>query len=269
MILDEADLANMSPVFRGKLGPFFARLFLHLFGVERVNKLYSELYQLRGTDFTKAWLERLNVTYVVQNGELLNKLPEGAFVTVSNHPFGGIDGVILVDLMAKHRDDYKFMVNSILLHVETMSDHFVGVKPVTPKSGSTVENNGGLKQTFRHLKSGGSMGFFPAGAVSGYYHHSFKITDKDWQLSVIRLIQAAKVPVIPIYIHGKNSWFFNLLGLINWQLRSVRMAHEVMNKNGTVVKLTIGETITWEEQEPYRDVEELAAFLRAKTIALK
>lgn len=268
VILNEADLAEMSPLYRGVLGPVFARMFLRLFGVERVNRLYGKLCDLSGCEFTQAWLRTLDIRYEVENSAVLETLPDGAFVTVSNHPFGGLDGVILVDLMAQKRSDYKFMVNSILMHVETLSEHFVGVKPVTPKSGSTVENNGGLKYTLRHLKNGGAMGFFPAGAVSGFYHHPFRITDKDWQLSVIRLIQAAKVPVIPIYIHGRNSRLFNILGWFNWQLRSVRMAHELMNKSGKSIKLTVGRPIEWEEQKRYKTIEELGEFLRKKTLEL-
>ena len=267
-ILDGDDLAEISPFFRGKMGSFFANVFLTIFGVSRINKVYSKLYDLEGVKFTEGWLKSLNVRYVVENEHVLEHLPDGAFITVSNHPFGGLDGVILVDLIAKRRSDYKFMVNSLLMHVQTLSNQFVGVKPSTPKSGSSIENTGGLKQTLFHLKNGGSMGFFPAGAVAGYYHSVFKITEKDWQPTVIRLIQTAKVPVIPIYIHGRNSRYFTFLGLIHWQLRTIRMAHEVLNKGGQVIKVSVGEIISWEEQAKYKSVDELAAFLKTKTIEL-
>ncbi|MDD2799514.1 MAG: lysophospholipid acyltransferase family protein [Bacteroidales bacterium] len=269
VILNEADLAEMSPAFRGIFGHLFARLFLWIFGVTAVNKVYSELSHLNGCEFTKAWLKRLNVQYFVENEERLSHLPEGAFITVSNHPFGGLDGIILVDMLATKRSDYKFMVNSVLMHVETMSEHFVGVKPVTPKRGSTVENSGALKLTLRHLKSGSPIGFFPAGAVSGYYQNKMEISEKEWQPTIIRLIQSAKVPVIPIYIHGQNSWYFNLLGKINWQLRTTRLSHEVLNKGGQTIKVTVGEIIPWEIQKQYKNIEELADFLRSKTTELK
>lgn len=265
VILDEEDLANESPLFRGKFGKVLARFMLVLFGVTRVNKIYSELCDLKGVEFTKAWLERTGVSYVVENEEVLDRLPAGSFITISNHPFGGIDGLILVDLMVKRRADYKYMVNSILLHVQTLASQFVGVKPTTPNSRSSIENTGGLKQTLRHIKNGGSMGFFPAGAVSGFYANKIKIEEKEWQPTIIRLIQKSKVPVIPIYIHGKNSWFFNFLGRINWQLRTTRLAHEVLNKRGQVIRLTVGAPISWEEQSRFGKVEELAAFLKSKT----
>ncbi|MFZ4457242.1 MAG: lysophospholipid acyltransferase family protein [Bacteroidales bacterium] len=265
VILDEEDLAEKSTIFCGRFGKVLARFTLVLFGVTRVNKVYGKLCDLEGIEFTKAWLKYTGVSYVVENEEVLDNLPTGAFITVSNHPFGGVDGVILVDLMARKRSDYKYMVNSILLHVRSLSNQFVGVKPTTPKSGSSVENTGGLKQTLSHIKSGGSMGFFPAGAVSGFYANRSHITEKEWQPTIIRLIQKANVPVIPIYIHGQNSWFFNFLGLIHWQLRTTRLAHEVLNKRGRVVRLTVGNPISIEEQSKYKRVEDLATFLRSKT----
>jgi putative hemolysin len=268
VILDEEDLAEKSPLFKGRFGKILARFTLILFGVTRVNKVYGELCDLEGIAFTKAWLERTGVSYVVENEEILDNLPNGAFITVSNHPFGGIDGVILVDLMARKRADYKYMVNSILLHVRTLSKQFVGVKPTTPNSGSSIENTSGLKQTLSHIQNGGSMGFFPAGAVSGFYENSSQITEKEWQPTIIRLIQKSRVTVVPIHIHGQNSWFFNFLGRINWQLRTTRLAHEVLNKRGLKVRLTVGKPISWEEQSKYQKVEELAAFLRSKTEAL-
>lgn len=268
VILDEDDLAEKSAIFTGKIGRILATLFLTIFGVTRVNRVYSELCHLRGTDFTTAWLRYTGVSYTITNESHLNNLPDGAFITISNHPFGGVDGIMLVDILGKRRPDYKFMVNSVLLHVQTLSEQFVGVKPTTPKSGSSVENTAGLKQTLRHIKSGGAMGFFPAGAVAGYYENPKKITEKEWQPTIIRLIQAAQVPVLPIYIHGRNSWYFYLLGRIHWQLRTTRLAHEVLNKRGKTIRVTVGKPIETAELKQYETLEELGQFLKMRTESL-
>ncbi len=269
VIIDESDLSKMSPLFQGKLGFWFARFSLRMLAIERLNKIYSGLCNKSGVAFTSAWLDAIGTRYVVDNEEVLDRFAEGSFITVSNHPFGALDGLILVDLIARRRPDYKFMVNSILMNVGTMSDHFVGVKPVTPRSGPTVENASGLKSTLFHLKEGRSMGFFPAGAVSNFNDNFFVLSDREWQNTVMRIIQAAKVPVIPIYIHGKNSWFFNLLGRLSWQLRSLRMPYEILNKRNKTIRITVGEPVLPNEQALYPKTEELACFLKRKTYELK
>lgn len=260
----------MSPLLRGKKGLRLGRFLVRLLSLHRVNRVYENSIHLRGAEFAASLLNDVGVTYEIENEDRLTRLPEGAFITVSNHPYGGLDGIIMIDIMVRRRSDYKFMVNSILMNVKTMADNFVGVKPSTTKNGSSTENALKLKETLKHMKDGHPMGFFPAGAVSNFNKNNwFRVTDRDWQPTVIRLIQAAKVPVVPIFFHGKNSWFFNFLGRINWQLRSMRMPYEVFNKKGKIIKVTIGETISWEEQKQYKKTEDLAAFLKAKTYALK
>ncbi len=270
VILDETDLVKTTPLLRGKIGLKLARIVLKLLAIDRVNKEYAKSAHLEGYEFTASFLKGVGVSYEIVHEDRLQHLPEGAFITVSNHPYGGLDGLIMVDMMARRRQDYKYMVNSILMMVKTMSCNFIGVKPSTSKNVSSPENMQGLKLTLQHIREGHPMGFFPAGAVSNFNKtNRLRVTDRDWQPTVIRLIQASQVPVIPIYVHGKNSWFFNFLGRIHWQLRSMRMPYEIFNKRGKVIKVTVGEIIPWEVQKQYKKTEDLAAFLKAKTYALK
>lgn len=81
-------------------------------------------------------LEELGVAYEVFNVEVLERLPEGGFITVSNHPYGGIDGVVLVDLFGRIRPDYKVMVNKFLGRIETLKDNFICVTPTCTCSGT-------------------------------------------------------------------------------------------------------------------------------------
>lgn len=267
-LFDEDDFAQLSPRFRGKKGRILAKIVMRMLALHRINRVYSKTCHLKGAQFTKAWLKELSVSYQVVNPEILKQLPEDAFVTVSNHPFGFIDGIIIIDLIAPTRPDFKFMVNSILMSLRPIENNMIGVKPTTSKNGSSIENTTGLKMTLRHLNGGNSMGFFPAGAVSNYNEYRFKTTDREWQATVVRMIQMAKVPVIPIFIEGKNSLMFHFLGRINWQLRSLRLPYEILNKHRIKIKVILGEPIGVDEQQNYQKTEEFAAFLRAKTYAL-
>lgn len=267
-LFDKDDFAKLSPLFRGRRGRLLAGIVMSVLALHRINRVFAKVCHLRSAEFTSSWLKELNVKYTVENSSVLDCLPQGSFVTVSNHPFGFIDGIIMIDLIAPRRPDYKFMVNTVLMSLYPIEENMVGVKPTTTKSGSSVENGTGLKVTLRHLHSGGSMGFFPAGAVSNYNEYRWKVTDREWQETVVRMIQMAKVPVVPIYISGKNSIFFHFLGRINWQLRSVRLPHEILNKHRQNIRVVVGEPISPEEQQKYNNTKDLAAYLRAQTYAL-
>ena len=118
-----------------------------------------------------------------------------------------------------------------------------------------------------HVKDGHPLGFFPAGAVSKI-DRTLHIRDREWQPTITRLIKQLKVPVIPIYFHGHNSTFFNILGLIDWRLRSARLPKEIFNKRNKEVHVSIGEPISVEEQAQFKDADELGRYLREKTYSL-
>ncbi|MGL4993151.1 MAG: lysophospholipid acyltransferase family protein [Bacteroidales bacterium] len=265
------ELEAASPIFKGKIGALLGRLFLKLTKIDRVNLLYKRCCHKRGHAFTTLALEDMEVSYELVGGENLDNLPHGSFITVSNHPLGGIDGVMLIDIIAKRRSDYKVMVNGVLTNLEAMSDNFIAVKPSTSSTSKSVDaaNIAGIRESLAHVRAGHPMGFFPAGAISMLDCKTGVIEDRDWQQSVVRLIQKAAVPIYPIYFDGLNSNFFYQLGRIDWRIRTLRVAWEVFNKKGEVMKVVIGKPITAKEQAKYKSVDSLAAFLKEKTYQLK
>lgn len=127
----------------------------------------------------------------------------------------------------------------------------------------------GIKQAIMQVRRGNPIGFFPAGAVSKV-NIKGELEDRDWQPTIIRLIQQMKVPVVPIYFHGSNSWWFNFLGVVCWQLRTLRLPAEVFRKKGKTLHISIGDPISVEEQLAHAgSVEELGKFLKDKTYALR
>ena len=98
--------------------------------MEKVNNLYDRNIGFVGPDFARAVLKDIGVEYEVIGRERLEKLPDGPFITISNHPYGSIDGVMLVDLFGHIRPDFKVMVNRFLSRIGTLSDNFICVTPV-------------------------------------------------------------------------------------------------------------------------------------------
>lgn len=118
------------------------------------------------------------------------------------------------------------------------------------------------------VRSGMPIGFFPAGAVSKLNGH-LRLEDREWQPSIIRLIKQFDKPVIPIFFHGSNSAWFNILGVIDWRLRTLRLPAEVWRKCHTTIRVSVGEPIMPEELNKYADIKELGEFLKRKTYQLR
>lgn len=269
-LISKDDIRKLHPIFRGKLGNFWINTAMHLTGMDKVNRIYDTSKMYEGVDFCRHLLADVGVHIIIENREVLNQFEGQPFITVSNHAYGHIDGIAAIDAVGSVRPDYKMMVNFILGMIDTMSMNFITVNPY--QSGKLAQKSSleGVKQSIAHLKEGHPLGFFPAGAVSKTKLKGLKMTvkDREWQVSVIKLIKSAKVPVIPMYFSGKNSWFFNFLDLIDWRLRSLRLGHEVYNKKGKNIHIRFGEPIMPDVIQKYTDLDELGNFLKERTYIL-
>lgn len=126
----------------------------------------------------------------------------------------------------------------------------------------------GIKQAIMQVRKGQPVGFFPAGAVSKI-NKKLRIEDRQWQPTIIRLIQQLGVPVVPIYFHGHNSLWFNILGLIDWRLRTLRLPAEVWKKCHSTIHVSVGDIIPAEELKAHSSLDELGDFLKQKTYELR
>lgn len=262
-VADKEEIKGMFPFFQTKAGDRIISFLMRFLAIDKVNALYSRCCHERGNAFASLLLKDLNIKYQINNPEQLSNLPPGPFITVSNHPFGALDGITLISLVGSYRPDYKVMVNSVLTHIEAMSPNFIAVEPYSNKKGSKV-NMLGIKESIRYLREGHPIGFFPAGGVSKI-QPNLRIEDKEWAPNILRLIRQMNVPVVPIYFHGHNTVFFYLLGLISWRIRSLRLPGEVFKARGKTLRISIGEIIGVEEQRKCASIEELGEYLRSKT----
>lgn len=269
-LISKDDIQKLHPIFRGKFGNFWINTAMHLTGMDKVNRIYDTSKMYEGVDFCRSLLADVGVNIVIENREVLEQFDGQPFITVSNHAYGHIDGIAAIDAVGSVRPDYKMMVNFILGMIDTMSMNFITVNPYQSGKLSQKSSLEGVKHSIAHLKEGHPLGFFPAGAVSKTKLKGLKMTvrDREWQESVIKLIRSAKVPVIPMYFSGNNSWFFNFLDLIDWRLRSLRLGHEVYNKRGKTIHIRFGQPIMPEVIAQHTDLAELGNFLKEQTYIL-
>lgn len=111
-VIDSNDLKAMSPFFNTGFGSWVGKLLIKWLEIDKVNQAHKNSCHLRGAAFTSALLRDplIDLKYRLHGVELLDHLPEGSFITVSNHPIGSLDGIMLIDIMAARRPDFKVMV---------------------------------------------------------------------------------------------------------------------------------------------------------------
>ncbi|MFI3240706.1 MAG: 1-acyl-sn-glycerol-3-phosphate acyltransferase [Bacteroidales bacterium] len=263
-VVNYNDLSDMSPIFEGR--EWLANWAMRALSIDKVNDLHSRNCDVTGVAFVERLLTDLDITLKVVNESRLDKLPSsGRFVTVSNHPFGALDGIILIKLLGERFPEFKVMVNMVLNYIRAMRGNFIAVDPFSSDiSEKRMVTMRGIRGVISNLREGNPVGFFPSGAVSKL-HPNLRVEDRVWQPSIIRLIQQLDVPVVPIHFYGGNSIWFNLLGVVHWRLRSLLLPSEVFNKRGTQVQVAIGEPITVKQMRCYTSIEELGDFLRNRT----
>ena len=255
----------------GQLGTFIGWLFLKITRMSKLNRLYDRLLKkVEKPDplsFLNEVLVELGVTFEIP-AEDLKRLPkQGPYITISNHPLGGLDGILLMKFMLEHDPQYKVIANFLLQQIEPLKPVIMPVNPFEDKK-DIKSSVLGLKETLRHLSDGKPLGIFPAGEVSTIEDENIMV-DKPWEPTAIKIIQKANVPVVPIYFHAKNSKLFYWLSKINPILRTLKLPSELLTQRNKVIKIRIGKAISIAEQAEHKDtLENFTEFLRKKTYIL-
>ena len=265
-VVTNSDLKNALGL-KGFFGTCVAGLAYGYLRLGKINRLFDAAADYQGREFADHLIENMGITIDVSPEQLENIPKEGGFVVVSNHPFGGIEGVMLLSAIAKVRPDFKVMANFILSHIPNLKECFFAVNPFekNPEWKSSV---GGIKGAIQHIAAGNGLGVFPAGEVSRYHGHDYP-EDLPWSTSIARIIKNAGVPVIPVFWDGRNSKLFYAVDKIHPMLGTARLTKELINKHDQCFNLQIGKPILPAEIAQYENPKELAAYLRSRSYALE
>jgi len=246
--------------------PGLAALLMEVMKINQVNDLFAQAQPKQGPEFVDAILAGCGVDIEFDERELRNIPKEGSFIAIANHPYGGIEGMVLLKILCMARPDSKIMANFLLKKIPNLADYFVAVNPFENIDHSSSIS--GLKNTLELLNNGTPIGIFPAGEVSTFKVDKQQVTDRMWHPVVGKIIAKAKVPVVPIYFHGNNGLLFNLLSMIHPALRTAKLPSELFNKQGHTIKLRIGKPINVADIPEANNPTKLLNFLRARTYAL-
>lgn len=250
----------------GVLGTFSGWLLMKILKISTLNKIYDRNKHLQNVEFLNAILDEFQIKFEIPEEDLKRLPKDGAYITISNHPLGGIDGILLLKLMLEREPNFKIIANFLLHRIDPMRPYIMPVNPFENHK-DAKSSVIGIKETLRHLSDGKPLGMFPAGEVSTYKDGKL-VVDKPWEEGAIKLIKKAKVPVIPIYFHAKNSKLFYFLSKLDDTLRTAKLPSELLTQKDRVIKVRIGKPISVNEQNEYDKIEEYSEFLRKKTYML-
>jgi len=217
----------------------------------------------QGQQLFEKLLEQLDLRAECDSRDLHRVPARGPAVAVANHPFGLAEGIILGALLLRVRPDVKFLANSMLAAVPGLGQY---VFPVNPFGGAARENWKSLRQSIDWVKKGGMLVVFPAGEVSSLKLTKLEIADPKWDDKVTRIIQMSGAVSVPMFFHGVNSAMFQVAGLIHPHLRTMLLPHELANKRGGAIRISIGRAI--KPQTLLRLNSEATEYLRQRTHVL-
>ncbi len=250
----------------GVLGTFVGWLLMKLLKISKLNKIYNKNKHLEEVSFLNGILQDFQIKFKIPEEDLKRLPKEGAFITVSNHPLGGIDGILLLKLMLEQRKDFKIIANFLLHRIAPLKPYIMPVNPFEDRK-AIKSSLTGFKNAILHLRNGYPLGIFPAGEVSTYKDGKLVI-DKPWEPAAMKLIQKAEVPIVPIYFHAKNSKLFYKLSKISDTFRTAKLPSELLTQKRRTIKVRIGKPISVKDQKDYESLASFSDFVRKKTYML-
>jgi putative hemolysin len=118
--------------------------------LSKVNDFYHRHFDKEGIEFIDALFQEIELEYEYFQEELSRIPSSGPFITISNHPLGGIDGLMLLKIITQKREDYKIMANFLLKKIEPISDYFLSVNPFENHK-DAHSNLQGLKDSMAYI----------------------------------------------------------------------------------------------------------------------
>src|SRR5690606_29594562 len=85
----------------GFIGTFIGWMLMKILKISTLNKVYNRNKHLKDVAFLDGILDEFQIKFEIPEEDLKRLPKDGAYITVSNHPLGGIDGILLLKLMVE------------------------------------------------------------------------------------------------------------------------------------------------------------------------
>lgn len=215
-------------------------------------------------DFLASTLATLGVRIAVADADLARVPASGPLVVVANHPFGGVEGIVLASVLRRVRPDVRVLANFLLSRVPELAELFIAVNP-WPAPEAARANASAMRKALRWLEAGGVVAVFPAGEVAHLDIQRMAVADPVWSVGAARLQAHGGAPVLPVCFSGCNGMGFQLAGLVHPALRTALLPRQLANKRSRPIEMHIGGVIPDARLRAMRDPRAATLYLRERT----
>jgi putative hemolysin len=258
-------LYSKNPVLARTIPGFVINYLKRIVHQDEINEFLTKWGHLKDSELIAAFLSHFEIKFKVTGSENIPK--SGRFIFVSNHPLGGLDGLVFIYELSKHFHDIKFPVNDILTNIKNLSGIFLPVN----KHGAQAKDAAIIIE--KAYASDCQILYFPAGLCSRKKRGVIK--DLQWYKSFITKSIQHKRDIFPAYFSGRNSNFFyslsnirNFLGL-KANIEMVYLADEMFKQKDKEIRLIFGEPIPWETFDKTKSALEWADWVKSKSYDLE
>jgi putative hemolysin len=261
----EQILYSKNPALRKVVPGFIVRYLKRIVHQDELNEFLKSAGHLKDAEFIKAGLAFFNISYRAFCKE--NIPVSGRYIFVSNHPLGGLDGLVFINELSKYYKDLKFPVNDILMNIRSLSGIFLPVN----KHGT--QDREAVRKIEEAYASECQILYYPAGLCSR--KKKGIIRDLQWHKSFISKSVQYKRDIVPAYFSGRNSnFFYNLSNIRNFlgikaNIEMLYLADELFKQKGKAIDLVFGKPIPWQTFDKSKTAPEWAEWVKGKSYELK
>lgn len=217
---------------------------------DEVNRILETHAGKTPVEFIRATLGEMGISYEMRGLDGLD--PKGRYIFASNHPFGGMDGMMLAERVSEYFGDVRVVVNDLLMNLAPLRPIFIPVNTLGR------QNTGYARMYNEAFDSNLPIVTFPAGKCSRKRtpeRGSGKpaICDPEWKGSFVKQAVATKRDVVPVFVEGRLSNFFYRLANLRTGLglkvnvEMLYLADEMFRQRDNHFVITAGKPIPWQE----------------------
>ena len=249
---------------------FLIRYLERIAHIKQMNAFLRKYPDVKNYDFIRLVLdEELGCSASIDGIE--NIPTDGKpLIFASNHPLGGLDGMIIAQMIHESRSSrgdsrpLKVIVNDLLMFMEPLAGLWAPVNKVGRLTKEQAQQQHALWESETDVLT------FPAGICSRLQRidGKWQIQDFEWQKNFIQRVREYQRDIVPIYFEGRNSKFFYTLAYIRkllhikLNIEMLYLVDEMYGAHGKHFKVHVLPPISYTSMDTPKSPKEWAAYIK-------
>ena len=249
---------------------FLIRYLERIAHIKQMNAFLRKYPDVKNYDFIRLVLdEELGCSASIDGIE--NIPTDGKpLIFASNHPLGGLDGMIIAQMIHESRSSrgdsrpLKVIVNDLLMFMEPLAGLWAPVNKVGRLTKEQAQQQHALWESETDVLT------FPAGICSRLQRieGKWQIQDFEWQKNFIQRAREYQRDIVPIYFEGRNSKFFYTLAYIRkllhikLNIEMLYLVDEMYGAHGKHFKVHVLPPISYTSIDTPKSPKEWAAYIK-------